>query len=130
MVQSIVSQIRWQSVLIWALRVLLAVVFLSEGLDKFSERRRWLRIFEEIGFGQWFRYFTGVIEVVAAVMLVIPKTTLVAVALLVGTMLGAILVHVFVMGIGPQTGFVVILIALLITVGRSQIKGGARGRIT
>ena len=43
------------------MQILLAAVFLFEGIDKFSERRLWLRIFDEIGFGQWFRYFTGVV---------------------------------------------------------------------
>jgi uncharacterized membrane protein YphA (DoxX/SURF4 family) len=55
------SPSRRGTVLLWTLRILLAVVFLYQGLDKFSERRLWLRIFEQIGFGQWFRYFTGVV---------------------------------------------------------------------
>ena len=49
----------------WALRIFLAVAFLFFGLLKFREGdgSLYVRIFELIGFGQWFRYFTGVVEV-------------------------------------------------------------------
>ena len=96
---------------------MLAALFLYQGIDKFSERRRWLRVFEGIGLGQWFRYFTGVVEISGAVMLLIPRTTLVAVGLLVCTMIGALLVHLLVIGVGPQTVFVGVLLAMLCTVG-------------
>jgi putative oxidoreductase len=102
---------------VWLLQIVLAAVFLFEGLDKFSERRLWIRVFDEIGFGQWFRYFTGVVEVSSAVMLVIPRTTVIAAGLLACTMIGALLVHVFVTGIGPQTFFVTIVLVILSVVG-------------
>jgi uncharacterized membrane protein YphA (DoxX/SURF4 family) len=96
-------------------------VFLFEGLDKFAERRLWLRVFDEIGFGQWFRYFTGIVEVSGAVMLLIPRTTVIAAGLLGCTMIGALLVHVFVTGVGPQTMFVTILLFMLAVVGLKRI---------
>ena len=102
------------------LRILLAALFLYQGVDKFSERRLWIRIFEEIGFGQWFRYFTGIVEVSGAALLLIPKTTLVAVGLLVCTMVGALLVHFLVIGVGPQTVFVCILLLMLGIVGMKR----------
>jgi uncharacterized membrane protein len=114
--------------MVWVLRVLLAVVFLFEGIDKFSERRLWVRIFEQIGFGQWFRYFTAVVEVAGALMLLIPRATLVGVGLLVCTMIGAALVHVLVIGVSPRTAVIAILIALLLIVGRSSTTGGGRER--
>jgi putative oxidoreductase len=114
---SIASRFRRSDALIWTMRILLAAVFLYEGIDKFSERRLWLRIFDEIGFGQWFRYFTGVVEISGALTLLIPKATLVAVGLLVSTMIGALLVHVLVTGVGPQTVFVGILLLMLCTIG-------------
>lgn len=117
MADPIASRFRSSDALFWTMRILLAALFLYQGIDKFSERRLWLRIFEEIGFGQWFRYFTGVVEVSGALMLLIPKATLVAVGLLVCTMIGAILVHVLVIGVGPQTVFVGILLLMLCTVG-------------
>ena len=121
---------RYRRALIWTLRVLLAALFLFEGIDKFSERRLWVRIFEEIGAGQWFRYFTGAVEVIGAVALLIPKATLFAVGILVCTMIGAALTHVFVIGVGPQTVAVALLAVMLLIVGASTPIGGGRGRIT
>ena len=126
----IFGNFRYRGALVWALRVLLAALFLFEGIDKFSERRLWVRIFEEIGFGQWFRYFTGAVEVIGAVALLIPKATLFAVGILVCTMIGAAVTHVFVIGVGPQTVAVAVLAVLLLIVGASTANGGGRGRIT
>jgi putative oxidoreductase len=117
---SIASRFRRSDALIWTMRILLAAVFLFEGIDKFSERRLWLRIFDEIGFGQWFRYFTGVVEISGALTLLIPKATLVAVGVLVSTMIGALLVHVLVIGVGPQTVVVGILLLMLCTIGATR----------
>lgn len=97
----------------WALRLFLALVFVAAGLDKFMGPM-WVRVFNDIGFGQWFRYFTGVVEVLGGVLLLVPRATPVAVPLLVCTMAGAILVHVTVVGIGPQTIAVSVLIAALL----------------
>lgn len=123
---STASRLRRSDALIWTLRIVLALLFLYEGIDKFSERRLWLRIFGEIGFGQWFRYFTGVVEISGGLMLLIPKATLVAVGLLVCTMIGALLVHVLVIGVGPQTVFVCILLLMLCIIGAKNARTGER----
>jgi uncharacterized membrane protein YphA (DoxX/SURF4 family) len=97
----------------WALRVFLALVFVAAGLDKFMGPM-WVRVFNDIGFGQWFRYFTGMIEVLGGLLLLVPRATPIAVPLLVCTMAGALLVHATVVGIGPQTIAVSVLIAALL----------------
>ncbi len=108
----------------WTLRIVIAALFLYEGMDKFSERRLWIRVFTEIGVGQWFRYFTGIIECAGAVLLLIPRTSVVGAALLACTMVGALLAHVFVIGIGPQTVVVGVLLGLLLVVvaGRPPVR--------
>jgi putative oxidoreductase len=118
----VASRFRYSDALLWAIRILLAALFLYEGIDKFSERRLWLRIFDEIGVGQWFRYFTGVVEVSGALMLLVPRATIVAVGLLGCTMVGALLVHLLVIGIGPPTAFVVILLLTLCILGIGHAK--------
>jgi putative oxidoreductase len=65
---------------------------------------------------------TGVVEISGALLLLIPKATLVAVGLLICTMLGALLVHVFVIGVGPQTVFVGILLLMLGTIGAKRVN--------
>ena len=100
----------------WALRVLLAIVFLFEGVDKFGNRRLWIRIFAEIGIGQWFRYATGMLEIIGGALLLIPRSTTTAVTMLGCTMLGAFLTHLTIIGIGPQSVVVAVLFATVITI--------------
>jgi putative oxidoreductase len=108
---------RGRRVLAWVASIVLALIFLSEGAAKFPESRMWVRIFDQIGFGQWFRYFTGVVEVGGAVLLLIPTTRMWGALVLACTMCGAVLVHVFVMGISPPTIGVVLLLVTLVAVG-------------
>ena len=97
------------------LRLLLGVIFIYLGILKFpsGERRVWPRIFAMIGFGQWFRYVTGAIEGIGGALLILPRTTVVAAVVLICTMIGAIVVHIFVIGLGPQTIVASILIVAL-----------------
>ena len=108
---------RGRTVVVWIASILLAVVFLSEGAAKFPESRLWVRMFDQIGFGQWFRYFTGVVEVSGAVLLLIPTTRMWGALLLACTMCGALLVHAFVTGLGRATLGVVVLLTALVTIG-------------
>ena len=101
---------------VWALRVFLALIFVAAGLDKFLGAM-WVRVFNDIGFGQWFRYLTGIVEVLGGCLLLVPRVTVVAVPVLVCTMLGALLVHFTVVGIGPPSVAVSVLIALLVGLG-------------
>ncbi len=100
---------------VWALRVLLAVVFLYVGFEKFpgDPRRMWVRLFDTIGFGQGFRIFTGAVEIAGALLLLVPGGVLPGAALLCAAMIGALAVHVFVTGVGSVTVVVVILLFLL-----------------
>lgn len=106
-----------RNVLSWTASILLALIFLSEGAAKFRDRGLWPRMFEQIGFGQWFRYFTGVVEITGALLLLVPATRLYGAILLACTMFGAFLTHVFVTGIGPPTFAVVVLLLVSAAIG-------------
>lgn len=71
--------------------------FILTGLEKFSTGgpgASWVTIFNEIGLGQWFRNFTGAVEIVGGMLYVLPKTCALGATLLASTMVGAIFVHV------------------------------------
>ena len=108
---------RARDVVLWIAVILLAVIFLSEGAAKFPERRMWVRVFDQIGFGQWFRYFTGVVEIAGALLLLVPATRVWGAVLLACTMCGALLTHALVMGISGATVGVVALLLVLIAIG-------------
>jgi len=94
-------KVAWDRVLnltLWVLQGLLALVFLYSGASKFSSHGIfWIELFAKIRIGQWFRYFTGGLEVICAVLLLIPRTSAIAAALLACTMAGAILTHLFIL---------------------------------
>ena len=63
-------------VLDWAIRVSVAIVYFLIGVGKFSfsPGSHWVTVFEQIHAGQWFRYWTGIIESSAALLVLIPRT--------------------------------------------------------
>ena len=66
---------------LWTLQVLTAAAFLLAGFGSLSGQPMMVETFEKIGIGQWFRYATGVIEVMSAILLLIPRLTAVGAAL-------------------------------------------------
>lgn len=84
----------------WILRIGVAVFFLMAGVDKFSAdaRNQWVAIFARIGVGQWFRYATGIVEIVGGGLYAFPATCKSGAVLLVSAMFGAIVAHVTVLG--------------------------------
>ena len=93
--------IAWERVwnlTLWILQVFLAALFLLSGATKFSAHFvYWVELFAKLGIGQWFRHFIGGLEVVCAVLLLIPRTSAIAAALLACTMAGAMRTHLFIL---------------------------------
>jgi uncharacterized membrane protein YphA (DoxX/SURF4 family) len=83
----------------WLARLVIFVVFLFFGAGKFTSNPNepWVVLFREVGFGQWFRYFTGVLEIVGAFLVLIPQTVPVGLALLMCTTSGAVLTVIIVL---------------------------------
>lgn len=95
----------------WALRLAVAVLFVMFGSDKFPSRpgSEWVHIFDQIGLGQWFRYFTGIVEVGGALLVLFPKTAFAGFATLAVTMFGAVLAHLLAL----HDGFLALVPAIL-----------------
>ncbi|KJK50355.1 DoxX family protein [Lentzea aerocolonigenes] len=81
------------NVVVWILQILLAVTFVKNGWALFGDD--FVKKFDDIGFGQWFRYFTGALEILAAIGLVIPRICGIAALGLAGIMGGAALTELF-----------------------------------
>jgi uncharacterized membrane protein YphA (DoxX/SURF4 family) len=75
--------------MMWLPRIAVAAAFLGFGWQKFEGDRMWIRVFDQIGFGQWFRYFTGAMQITGALLVLYPRTFLVGMAMLACTMVGA-----------------------------------------
>lgn len=75
------------NVALWILQVLLAAYFVYSGYLLFGDD--FVKKFDEIGFGQWLRYVTGVLEIAGALGLLIPRLCGPAALGLVCVMIGA-----------------------------------------
>ena len=86
---------------LWTLQILSAAMFLFAGGLKLAGAPLMVQEFGVVGLGQWFRIFTGTIEVVSAVLLLIPSLAAYGAAALFVTMIGAIVTHLFILGGSP-----------------------------
>jgi putative oxidoreductase len=85
-------------VALWLTQIALAGMFLFVGGLKLTGAPELVGLFDAIGIGQWFRYVTGSIEVVSAVALLVPASAPFGALLLIPTMVGAIIAHLFIIG--------------------------------
>ena len=103
-----------ETIALWSLQILVAAAFLMAGFAKLSGQPMMVQMFEKIGIGQWFRYVTGTIELVSAILLLVPRVVPVGAALLVCTMCGAVLTHLVKLGGSPLPALVLGCLAAFI----------------
>lgn len=111
---------------VWLPRVAVALFFLSVGVEKISATGWWVKVFAQIGFGQWFRYLTGALQIGGALLVLIPRTTLAGTSVLACTMLGAVLVHLFIFHSVGAAVIPAALLAILVVVG---VRGRHTGTV-
>jgi len=86
---------------IWVLKLVLGAVFLAIGGDKLAGGLQTIQFFAAIGWGQWFRYLTGLLDVAGAVLLFIPSWTCYGALLLVCTVGTATLICLILLHSNP-----------------------------
>jgi uncharacterized membrane protein YphA (DoxX/SURF4 family) len=107
----------------WLPRVAVALLFFFVGKSKFGAHSSWIKTFEHIGFGQWFRYVTGTIQMLGAIAVLIPRLFPWGIVMLACTMLGAILAWIFLLGVPFNAIFpAALLIGLLIIGGEDLLN--------
>ncbi len=62
-------------VAVWALRVFLGLAFLTIGIAKLTGTLHTVETFRAFGWGQWFRYASGALDVVGALLVLVPQWT-------------------------------------------------------
>ena len=105
---------------LWILQIGAAGMFLTVGFLKLSGDPQMVALFQAIGLGQWFRYVTGSLEVLGAVLLLIPRLTGLGALLLVGVTLGAVTTHLFVIGGNPLSAIILLIVTGIIAWGRRE----------
>lgn len=104
-------------IILWIVKLTAVVILLQTLYFKFSAAEESVYIFQTLGIEPFGRIGAGIIELIASILILIPRTTLLGALLGVGTMLGALFSHIFVLGIVVQndggTLFILAVITLL-----------------
>jgi uncharacterized membrane protein YphA (DoxX/SURF4 family) len=87
------------TIFIWALRLIAAVIMLQTLYFKFTAHEQSVALFTQLGMEPWGRIGTGVMELIASVLILYPRTTGWGAALGLGLMGGAIFFHLTKLGI-------------------------------
>src|SRR5579871_3064944 len=106
----------------WIPRIALALLFLFVGGSKLPSHGMWVRLFDQIGFGQWFRVFTGGLQVGGALLLFVPRAAWIGAAILTCTMLGAVLTQLFILRTGLLAMAPAALLVMTMAIG-AQARG-------
>ncbi len=88
--------------LLLVLRVIAAGILLQTLYFKFTGAPESVYIFSQLGIEPWGRFFTGFIELAVSILLLIPATSTIGALVSLGVMGGAILSHIFILGIQVQ----------------------------
>jgi uncharacterized membrane protein YphA (DoxX/SURF4 family) len=86
----------------WIARLGVAVILLQTLFFKFTGAPESVYIFQKVGQEPWGRYGSGVVELIASVLLFLPGTVAIGAALALGTMGGAIFFHLTKLGLVVQ----------------------------
>jgi len=89
-------------VLSWSCRIIAAIILLQTLFFKFTGAPESVSIFTRVGAEPWGRIGSGVVELIAAILLLTPRFGWAGATLALGLMAGAILSHLTVLGIEVQ----------------------------
>jgi len=90
------------TVLSWLLRIAAAIILLQTLFFKFTAAPESVYIFTKVGAEPWGRIGSGVIELIAAILILTPRFTWLGSLLAMGVMAGAVLSHLTLLGIEVQ----------------------------
>ena len=83
----------------WALRVIAAFILLQTLFFKFTGAKESVYIFTTLGIEPWGRIGSGVVELIASVLLLLPRTVTLGALLSLATIIVAILSHLTKLGV-------------------------------
>jgi hypothetical protein len=114
----------------WALQLIVAAILLQTLFFKFTGAAESVYIFSTLGVEPWGRVGSGVVELIAAILLLVPGTVTIGAVLALGVIVGAILSHLTVLGIEVQgDGGLLFVLALAVFIASAAILVLRRGEI-
>jgi putative oxidoreductase len=112
----------------WVLKILFGLALIGAGCAKIYGPPAMVAEFDAVGLGQWFRFFTGALEIGGAVLLLTPRTTGFGALLLAGVCVGAFFAQLFALHGDIIHTIVMAIILLAIAWTQRDQMLGALGR--
>lgn len=88
-----------KTIVTWVLRILAALILLQTLYFKFTGHPQSVKLFTILEMEPWGRIGTGIAELIASILILIPRTTLLGALMGLGLMAGAIFFHLTKLGI-------------------------------
>ena len=106
----------------WLLQLAAAGILLQTLFFKFTGASESVYIFSTLGAEPWGRIGSGIVELIASILLLVPATTTIGAALALGVISGAIVSHLTILGIEVQgDGGLLFILALIVFVASAAI---------
>jgi uncharacterized membrane protein YphA (DoxX/SURF4 family) len=102
-------------IFIWIIKLIAVVILLQTLFFKFTGAEESVYIFQTLGAEPYGRIGSGIVELIASILILIPRTTLLGALLALGTMFGAIFSHLFILGIEIKNDGGTLFILAIIT---------------
>ena len=88
-----------KNIISWVLRLTVAIILLQTLYFKFTALPDSVHIFSVLGLEPWGRISLGIVELITAILILIPKTKIIGMINSLGIILGAIFSHLLVLGV-------------------------------
>ena len=105
-----------QTILFWIARIVTAIILLQTLFFKFTGAPESVELFTKLGVEPWGRIGTGMLELIASVLILIPSTVWLGAAVSIGLMIGAIASHILIIGVVRDDGGQLFLYAVIVLV--------------
>lgn len=89
----------FKNIISWVLRLVVAIILLQTLYYKFTAHPDSVFIFSKLGVEPWGRIGLGIVELITAFLILIPRTKFVGMALSFFIIIGAVFSHVLVIGL-------------------------------
>lgn len=119
------------TIILWIVKILAAIILLQTLFFKFTAAPESVEIFTRVGIEPYGRIGTGVLELIAAILILIPSTAYLGAGLALGLMLGAIGTHLVILGVVVMDdGGQLFIYAVLVAISAAIILWFEREKIT